>query len=78
MKQETVNAVDRHIGELYDAEEVATCVDLLTGKVEESGGGMPMKEYWARWKESEAIWIHDNFLPSITIGKDGEGTLQLY
>ena len=45
MKQETVKAVERHVGELYDAEEVATCVDLLTGKVEEEGGGMPIKEY---------------------------------
>ena len=44
---------------------------MLIGKVEEEGGGMPIKEYWEGWKSGEGTWIHDDVLPSITIGKVG-------
>ena len=46
---------------------------MLTGKVEEEGGGTPIKEYWEGWKLGEGVWTHDDVLPSITIGKDGGG-----
>ena len=71
MRQMAVEAIERNLRELFDAEEEATTIDLLTGKVEEGGGGMPIKEYWEKWKESEGVWIHDDVLPSITIDANG-------
>ena len=48
-----------------------TSVDVLTGKVEEEGGGMPIREYWEKWKEREGTWTHDDVLPSITLDANG-------
>ena len=71
MKQAAELAIEEHLGELYDAEEVPTSVDVITGKVEEEGGGMPIKEYWEKWKAREAMWIHEVILPSITLDANG-------
>ena len=63
--------IGKHLGDLYDAEEVPTSVDMGTCKVEEEGGGMPIKEYWEKWKAREATWIHEDILPSITLDANG-------
>ena len=74
MKQEVENAIVKHLGALYDAEETPTSVDMSTGKVEEEGGGMPIKEYWEKWKTREQTWTHDDVLPSITLDAQGGET----
>ena len=35
VRQVAISATEKHMRELYDAEEVATSVDMLTGKEEE-------------------------------------------
>ena len=53
------------------AEETPTSVDMSTSKVEEGGGGMPIKEYWKKWTAREKTWTHDDVLPSITLDAKG-------
>ena len=44
-KQEVELTIGKHLGELYDVEEVPTSVDAITGKVDDEGEGIPLRVY---------------------------------
>ena len=55
---------------MYAQEVVTTRVETDSGKIS-TEGGMPILEYWIRWREREGTWIHDDVLPAISIDDGG-------